>query len=286
MDAIITAGGIPQPDDPLYAYTRGEAKAMVDVAGQPMIQWVLDALGRARGVDNIIITGLPARSELRVRKPVHYLSNQGKMLDNILAGVRKSQELSPRGRYVLIVSSDIPAVKADMVDWLIQTCLQTQDDLYYGVCPRAVMERRYPGSKRTYTHLKDMDVCGADMNVVHVRMASEHVDVWDALITRRKSPFAQAAVMGLGLSFQYATGQLTLDDAVERVARRIGVRGRAIVWSHAEPCMDVDKPNQLEIMRADLGRAARKASPKKKAAVKKKTHARAAKRGARTTRKK
>jgi hypothetical protein len=33
---------------------------------------------------------------------------------------------------------------------------------------------------------------------------------------------------------------------------RIGVRGRAIIWQHAEAGMDVDKPHQLEIMRADL----------------------------------
>ena len=44
MDAIVTAGGIPQPGEPLYEYTLGASKAMLDVVGKPMIQWVLDAL--------------------------------------------------------------------------------------------------------------------------------------------------------------------------------------------------------------------------------------------------
>jgi hypothetical protein len=132
--------------------------------------------------------------------------------------------------------------------------METKDDLYYGVCPRDVMEARFPDSKRTYTHLKDMDVCGADMNITHVRMATEHLDMWESLIGSRKSPLKQASLIGFGTLFALFTRRLTLDDAVRRVCERIGVKGRAIVWPHAEPCMDVDKPSQLELLRADLAR--------------------------------
>jgi NDP-sugar pyrophosphorylase family protein len=62
MDAILTAGGIPLPEDPLYTYTNGDSKALVDVAGKPMIQWVLDALSDAKLVDNVIIIGLSPKS--------------------------------------------------------------------------------------------------------------------------------------------------------------------------------------------------------------------------------
>ncbi len=107
-----------------------------------------------------------------------------------------------------------------MVDWLIKTCMETSDDIYYGVCPREVMEARYPGSKRTYTNLKDMEVCGADMNVVHVRMASEHLDVWNSLIAnRRESRRAGPRVMGLDTLYLLLTRQATLQDFVERVSR-------------------------------------------------------------------
>ena len=268
MDAVVTAGGIPQPDERLYAYTQGESKAMVDVAGKPMIQWTLDALGDAKNVDNVIVTGLSPKSDLKCKKPLHYLSNQGKMLDNLIAGVNKSLELNPKNKHVLLVSSDIPALTAEMVDWLINTCMETSDDIYYGVCPREVMEARYPGSKRTYTKLKDMEVCGADINVVHVRMASEHLDVWNALIANRKNPFAQAGIMGLDTLYLLLTRQATLQDFVERVSKRIGVKARAIVWPYAEPCMDVDKPNQLEMMRTDLAKRARLAAPRKPSAKK------------------
>jgi len=264
MDAIVTAGGIPQPEDPLYTYSNGDSKALIDVAGKPMVQWVLDALSDAKLVDNVIVIGLSPKSGVTCKKPLHFISNQGRMLANIVAGVNKSLELNKKNKYVLIVSSDIPAVKSEMVDWLIETSMETQDDLYYGVCPKEVMEARFPGSKRTYTHLKDMQVCGADMNISHVRNATEHLDMWEQLIGNRKSPLKQAGIIGLGTLVGLFLRRLTLEDLVRRVSERIGFKGRAIVWPHAEPCMDVDKPHQLELMREELAKGQAKPAAKRR----------------------
>ncbi|MBI5963684.1 MAG: nucleotidyltransferase family protein [Chloroflexi bacterium] len=264
MDAIVTAGGIPQPGDPLYSYSNGDSKALIDVAGKPMVQWVLDALNNSSRVDNIILIGASPKSGLTSAKPIHYISNQGRMLANIVAGVNKAIELNKKTEYVLLVSSDIPALKGEMVDWLVDTSMQTKDDLYYGVCPQEVMEARYPESKRTYTKLKDMQICGADINVIHVSMATTHLNLWEQLIGNRKSPLRQAGVVGLDILFKLLTRQIALQELVEKASARIGIKGRAIIWSQAEPCMDVDKPHQLEIMREDLTRQKKKAAAAEK----------------------
>jgi GTP:adenosylcobinamide-phosphate guanylyltransferase len=276
MDAIVTAGGIPQPGDPLYAYSNGDSKALIDIIGKPMVQWVLDALSDSKKVDNVIVIGLTPKSGLTCKKPLYYISNQGRMLANIVTGVNKSIELNKKTEHVLLVSSDIPAIKSEMVDWLVDTCMQTKDDLYYGVCPRDVMESRYPTSRRTYTKLKDAEVCGADMNIIHVSMATEHLDTWEQLIGNRKSPLRQAAVIGWDTLFQLFTRQITLQELADKASQRIGIKGRLIIWSQAEPCMDVDKPHQLEIMREDLAIQKRKQTVAKKAVVTKKTIAKKA----------
>jgi GTP:adenosylcobinamide-phosphate guanylyltransferase len=268
MDAIVTAGGIPQPEDPLYSFSNGDAKALIDIAGKPMVQWVLDALGAAKNVDNVIVIGLSSRSGVTCKKPLHFISNQGRMLANIVAGVHKSLELNKKNKYVLVSSSDIPALKPEMVDWLVETCMQTKDDLYYGVCTREVMENRFPDSKRTYTKLKDIQLCGADIHVSHVRMATEHLDTWESLIGTRKSPLKQASIIGLDTFFQVATRSITLEDLVAKVSGRLGIQGRAIIWPHAEPCMDVDKPHQLELLRADLERQQYESMKREKAKAK------------------
>jgi GTP:adenosylcobinamide-phosphate guanylyltransferase len=254
MDAIVTAGGIPLPEDPLYPFTEGHSKAMLDVAGKPMIQWVLDALSASKKVENVIIIGMSEKSGVTCSKPTHYLSSEGRMLANIVAGVNKALELNPKTEHVLIVSSDIPALRTEMVDWLVDEIEKESADIYYGIIPREVMEERFPDSRRTWTHLKGMDVCGADINATHVRMATEHLDMWEALIGNRKSPLKQAATIGFGTLLLVALRQITLDDLVKRVCERIGIQGKAIVWPWAEAGMDVDKPHQLEIMRADLAK--------------------------------
>jgi len=284
MDAVVIAGGIPAPQDPLYPYSQGDSKALIDVAGKPMVQWVLDALAAAKTIDRIVLIGLTSKSGLTCRKPVFYLSNQGKMLANIQVGTAKALELNPRAKYVLFVTSDIPAITGAMVDWVVNTSLQTADDVYYNVLTREVMEERFPTSRRTFVRLKDMAVCGGDMNMLRASVVTQNPEFWDKLIEARKSPAAQASLLGFGIIFRFIFRQLTADDIIRRVANRLGLKGRAVLCPFAEVGMDVDKPHQLEIMRAYLARGrkrgasgkgtARKATTRRASARKTKRSAR------------
>ena len=254
MDAIVIAGGIPAPDEPLYKYTQGKSKALLEIAGKPMIQWVLDALSQAKNVDNVIIIGLPEGSGVTCSKPLYFVENQGGMLANIVAGVDKMLQVNPQAEYVLTVSADIPAITGEMVDWLVDTAMQTKHDIYYGIVPREVMEQRYPGSNRTYTKLADMEICGADILIAHKSMATDpkHLAMWEELIGKRKSPLKQAASIGFLTLLLLLLRRLTLEDAIERITKRLNITGRAIIWKHAEAAMDVDKPHQFEILRDDM----------------------------------
>lgn len=252
MYAIVTAGGIPAPKEPLYVYTQGQSKALLDVAGKPMIQWVLDALGASQYVDGVLIIGLGPESGITCAKPMLYLPNQGGMLSNILKGIEEVQSVHPGPQQMLVVSSDIPGIKAYMVDWLVERVRESDDDIYYNVIKQEVMEKRYPNSHRTYTKLKDMRVCGGDMNAIHSRAANSNMDFWRTIIENRKNPLKQASIIGWDVLFLLLLGQIGLQDALTRVTRRINLKGRALICPYAEMGMDVDKPHQLEIMRADL----------------------------------
>ena len=260
MDAIVTAGGIPLPEEPLYPATVGQPKATVDVAGKPMVQWVLDALSEASTVENVIIVGLTEKSGLKCSKKMSFVSNQGKMVENLQAGARKVKEINPQAKHVLMVSSDIPGITGEMVDWVVNTDMQTDLDVYYHLIQREVMEKRYPGSKRTWTHLKDMDICGGDMNMGRISfLLSDDTEIWDKITDARKSPLKQAALVGFDTAFLLLTGKLTLAKAEETIMKRLKITGRAIVCPYAEVGMDVDKMHQLEIMRADLAKQVKKA---------------------------
>jgi GTP:adenosylcobinamide-phosphate guanylyltransferase len=263
MDAIVTAGGIPLPEEPLYPETRGHNKALLDISGKPMVQWVLDALSNATTIDNVILVGLTDKSGLTCRKPLYFVSNQGRMLDNFRAGVHRSQELGGGHKHVLFVASDIPAINSQMVDWVVKTAMKTDDDIYYNVIERKVMEKRFPQSKRTYTALKGMEVCGGDMNVARAKMvmAKDENSMWEKISNSRKSPLKQAALIGFDTLFLLIFGQLTLEKAAEKITKKLGVTGQVILCPYAEVGMDIDKPHQLDLIRKDFKRRLHKPSP-------------------------
>jgi GTP:adenosylcobinamide-phosphate guanylyltransferase len=254
MDAIVTAGGIPNPGDPLYEYTQGKNKAMLDIAGKPMIQWVLDALEGAKTVQKVIIAGLNEAPDLKSTKVIKYVPNQGGMLDNIREGARAMFEIDPTTNHLLTVSSDIPAITPEMIDWLAGAASATDHDAYYNIISREVMEARYPESRRSYVRLRGMEVCGGDMNVLRARIVLGKEDLWERIIDSRKNVLKQAALIGYDTLFRLVFRQLTIECAEKTAYKRLGISARALICPYAEIGMDVDKPHQLEIIRSDLER--------------------------------
>lgn len=254
MDAVVTAGGIPQPNELLYPYTQGKPKALLDICGKPMVQWVLDALSGAKSVENVVLIGLTEESGVTCTKPLLFIPNTLSMIENIIFGIKKVLEIHPSATHILLVSSDIPAITPEMVDWEVDTTLKTDVDLCYNLIKREVIEARYPGSKRTFTRLKGMQVCSGDMNVIHTSVISANPEIWEKLVATRKNPIKQAAIIGFDVFILALLGLITVDQAVKKATARLHMTGAAIMCPFAEVGMDVDKPVQLEIMRADLGK--------------------------------
>jgi molybdopterin-guanine dinucleotide biosynthesis protein A len=252
MNAIVLAGGIPQPDDPLYVYTQGKPKSLLDIAGKSMLQWVLDALDGSEHVDNIVIVGLDDPVELDCSKTVTLIPNRGGMLANARAGLHHVTETDPEAELALVVSADIPAITAEMVDWTVKTAQESDHDLYYNLIERDVMEHRYPQSNRSFVHMKDAVVCGGDMNVIRCDAAVGNDEFWERAIAARKNVFKQAALIGYGTLFLMLIRQLSIEAAVQRGFKKLGFRCRTILCPYPEIGMDVDKPYHVDILRADL----------------------------------
>lgn len=252
MDAVVIAGGIPQEGDPLYEYTQGASKAMLDIAGKPMLQWVLDALTGAEEIEKVVVVGLAEEEDITCPKIVSFVPNKGDMIENVCAGVNKILEVNPQANHVIIVSSDVPAITSEMLDWLVTASKGSDLDLYYTVIERHVMEKRFPTSKRSYIRLKDIEACGGDVNIIHSSLAASDSEIWTRLINARKNAIKQAALIGFDTLLLLLFHAVTLDKAIEKVTKRLKITGKAVICPYAETGMDVDKPNQLEVLRADL----------------------------------
>lgn len=248
---MVTAGGIPQPGEHLYEFSQGESKALIDIGGKPMVQWVLDALSGSKSIDNVVLVGLDPSSGVTCKKPLYLLPNQGGMLTNICAAAEKVAELSPKAKQVLIVSSDIPAITPAMIDWVVEN-LQPEDDLLYTVISREVMEARFPNSMRSYTKLKDIELCGGDLNAASMHAILSENGIWEKLADARKNALKQASLVGFDLLLLVLLRRLDLEAAARRASRNLGLHGHALPTPYAEIGMDVDKAHHLETIRRDM----------------------------------
>ncbi len=253
MDCVVTAGGIPQEGDILYECTQGMPKALVDIAGRPMVQRVVDALTAARCVDRIVVGGLPEDTGIQSTKLAACVPDQGSLLANALGAADHLLSLDPTPRQFLLCSGDIPLISGGMVDEFASQCADPSIEFYYGVVRRELMEAAFPESRRSYVHLTDGDMAGGDIFVLHSHVTENRRELFEELIGDRKSALRQARRIGLGVLVKLLLHRLSIAEAEQRVARSMGLNGRVVLLRHAELGMDVDKPFQLEICRRALG---------------------------------
>jgi molybdopterin-guanine dinucleotide biosynthesis protein A len=253
MDAIVLAGGVPDPESSLYPHTQGDPKALLDIGGKPMIQWVLDALDRADTIEGVVVVGCEGRSaEIQSKKVIEFLPSTDDIIRNFQLGADAVLKHNPGGKSVAVVSGDIPLITAEGVNWVINTSLSTDDDIYYCVVEQRRMEARFPDSARSYVKLQDMNVCGGDLAVIDLDLYKSRKEFWRKIFEARKNYFNQAALIGFDILFLLLFRRIKFNDLVQKVTRRLDITGRGLICPFPEIAMDIDKPHQLEIALREL----------------------------------
>ncbi|MCP4535969.1 MAG: NTP transferase domain-containing protein [Chloroflexi bacterium] len=249
---VISAGWTPSEDDPLAEHTQGNTKAMIPIAGKPMITYVVDAIAGSPHVKHFAIVALDPSTDVQFSVPVEYVPDAGNLIGNAVAGLEYALDHYPNLDGVLMCSSDVPTITPDIVDAFIKECFQTDHDLYYTMIERSMMEARFPESRRSYIHLREGDFAGGDIILVRPSLHVSHQELLQELAAARKSILRQARMIGLGIFIKLALRRLSLDEAVQRVSQVLNMRVRIFSFPHPEVGMDVDKPFQLDIVRAEL----------------------------------
>jgi len=249
MDAIIGAGGHIQPNDPLSELlTEGQTKALLPIAGKPMIQWTLDAIAGSEQIENVIIIGLDEKHNLNCgSKTVHYLQSNDTIFENARSCCKLALKLNPDATQILWISADLPLIETPMIDWFINQVQISQHELYYQIIDQDVMESRFPTSRRTYTKLKGKIVCGGDVSAINPNIATAVHPAFNKISAARKNVMKQARLLGIWPLLLLITRQMTTITAEKIIRNRLDLDGIFVDTPYAEMGMDVDKPEQYEI---------------------------------------
>jgi hypothetical protein len=181
----------------------------------------------------------------------------GSILENILVGLEELERVAPGVERVLMCACDVPLVTGDMVRYLVETALSTGAEVCYTVVRRETMEARFPGSGRSFVRLLDGRFAGGDMNLLNPGIFEQNRVLLDSLMGARKKVFTQARLLGLRFLLKFLFRRLSIADGERKAQSIFGVPCRVIPVRYAELGMDVDKPQQLDLVRAEMESRAR-----------------------------
>lgn len=258
LDAIIIAGGDPEKDADLLAYTGSTLrKALIELGGRTFLERIIAAMQGSGRVRRIVVVGIPLELCPHLGPDVVFLPDTGSMLGNGEAGVaylRSTGEISDR---LVVSSSDIPLVTPQVISSVIDQCLAYDVDFCYTIVEESVMEQAFPGSGRTFVPMEGKRYAGGDMNMARATILDANRAKIDQIIGARKTFWRQVRAVGLDTLLLFLIRRLTIAQIERRVKKALGVTGKAVICPHAEIAMDVDKPHHWDVVRAAFERQQR-----------------------------
>jgi molybdopterin-guanine dinucleotide biosynthesis protein A len=252
MNCVVMAGGRPQPSESLYTLTKGGLKACLKIGEKSVLEWVIAALQEAPSIEQILVVGLDEQAGLTFKKPVQWLPIKENLVTNGLAAAAWVQQNWADDSYVLFCGGDIPALNGAIVERFIEECQPLDKALYYTMVRQEVMERRFPGSKRTFVRFSDQTLAGGDMIIARPELAQENRQLLDSLAQGRKHAWQIARMVGPVTLFRFLVRRLSIKEAEETGTRLFGQPVKVILSNDAELAMDLDKPEHFAILRGDL----------------------------------
>ena len=256
MDAIVLAGGLPGPDDPIYQYSQDKPKALVKLGEKTMIEWIVGALQGAEGIDDVLLVGITEamarEAGIVFDRPVSYLPDSGNVVTNNYNAVRHLQSRKPEQDTYLLCLGDVPLITADMVDYFIDICQPHNCVLYYSVVTDDVMEARFPGSNRSFVRFTEANVAGGDIYIFKAALLQQNEAFFQAFVDARKNAFQLARTIGLKFLVKLIFRRLSLAELEETGLRIFREPIKVVPVKYAELGMDADKPNQIELVQAEL----------------------------------
>lgn len=261
VTAIVLAADRKTPDAvAIEAGTR--CKALAPVAGIPMLQRVLQALWDSALVDRIIlcgppqdagvadaIEGMPALQELLDSSRIDRVD----CADTPSASALNGFATIPPEQITLLTTADHALLNPQMVRFFLGQARAGDWDLMVAVVEHRAVLTRFPGTRRTAIRLRGGPYCGCNLYAFLTPRGRRLAEFWHRVERDRKQPWRVVArLLGWRAVMEYALGRLTLEQALQQLSRRLGVRIGAVVLPYPEAAVDVDTPADRYLAEAVL----------------------------------
>lgn len=241
--ALVLAGQRPGVDR-LAAHFGREAKALIPVAGEPMLARVLRALADTPQIARIIVLAQDAPALLE---------------DTALAWTKGDARIQPRvsGRTIsgsVLAAVQDPAVGLPVLVTTADNVMLTPatvaefvagagaSDVSVAFVERGNLEAAVGPNKRTWLAFRDGAFTGANLFALTGPSSTNALRFWEKVEADRKSVLRLAAHFGPVLMVRLLLRQMDLRAALAAAGAKLGASAAPVVLSDGRMGVDVDKP--------------------------------------------
>ncbi|MEM9254118.1 MAG: nucleotidyltransferase family protein [Pseudomonadota bacterium] len=259
MTAIVLAGDRTKSDS-LINHTEAGSKAMIDLDGTPMVRRVLNSLRSSRVVQRILLAG-PEASEVATDDALQAWIDAGE-IHWTEPGVSPSTSAYNAMRAldtqeaILLTTADHPLLTPEIVDAFGRQSLADDVDVAVGLAPHPLIMDAYPGIKKTVLRFSDGDFCGCNLFAFITPEGRRAARFWRRIEQERKKPLVVIGLLGWSAVIRYRLGLLSLEEALAKLSKRLGLRIRAVILPYANAAIDVDSIADLMLVKGALEKAA------------------------------
>jgi GTP:adenosylcobinamide-phosphate guanylyltransferase len=247
VKSIVLAGG--ELDESFIA--KGEKasnKNFLEISGKPMVEYVIEALKASSLIEEIIIAAPPQAVTDNMKNGNTIVKSGSTIVETVLNGL---SHLPHDISSVLIVMADLPLLTPESIDDFIRRCNEIDGEYYYSILEKSISEKKYPGLYHTYVKLKEGIFCGGGLILMNPGIVTPcRCSLMDKLLQERKKPFEMAKLLGVTTLLKLLCRQASIDDLLKRTSEVFNCVTRTIVTPYAEIGMNVDRPEELKLVRS------------------------------------
>ena len=248
--ALVLAGSRPGTD--AFAQGHGtDLKALIPVAGEPMVARPVAALLASPWVTSIIVLAQdPDRIAAVLPGGVETRSS-----DSTIAATLERICADPKTAWPLLVTTaDHALLSPEMIDEFRSHALGA--DVALGFVERRNLVLRLPHAKRTWLKFKGGAYTGANLFLLGSPKVAPAISLWRSVEQDRKKGWRLLLAVGPLTLIGTALRLLTLRDVLAKVGRRLDLDIRAVELSDPLAGVDVDKDDDHRLVEAIIaGRA-------------------------------
>jgi GTP:adenosylcobinamide-phosphate guanylyltransferase len=250
--AIIMAGS-RRGLDPMASAAGVSHKCLVEVAGQAMLERVLETIDACPWVARSVLCvegSFDAPAFVRSRIDRGTLTRLDAAGSPAASATRACEQFAIE-MPLLVVTADHPLLDGAMLDYFCARA-GTSGDVAVAVAPASIVLGRYPDATRTLLKFSDGPYCGCNLFALNTPAAATVTRFWMRIEAQRKNPWRIVRLLGVRPLMAYVAGRLPLGYALDVISVKLGVRAGAVSLPFAQAAIDVDKPADLALVRSIL----------------------------------